>query len=96
MTQRMLASAEWLLLAVALVWGTSYGVAKLALEHYPVYGVLAVRFILAGLCLLPALRTTPWQAWRVALLMGSEPVFGALFAWLWLGEAMGPLRWLGG
>ena len=33
---------------------------------------------------------------RVALLMGSEPVFGALFAWLWLGEAMGPLRWLGG
>ena len=27
---------------------------------------------------------------------GSEPVFGALFAWLWLGEAMGPLRWLGG
>jgi hypothetical protein len=37
----MLASAEWLLLAVALVWGTSYGVAKLALEHYPVFGVLA-------------------------------------------------------
>lgn len=27
---------------------------------------------------------------------GSEPVFGALFAWLWLGEAMGPLRWVGG
>ena len=49
MGQRMLASAEWLLLAVALVWGTSYGVAKLALEHYPVFGVLAVRFILAGL-----------------------------------------------
>ena len=33
MGQRMLASAEWLLLAVALVWGTSYGVAKLALEQ---------------------------------------------------------------
>lgn len=71
MGQRMLASAEWLLLAVALVWGTSYGVAKLALEHYPVYGVLAVRFILAGLCLLPALRTVRWQAWRAGLPMGG-------------------------
>ena len=71
MGQRMLASAEWLLLAVALVWGTSYGVAKLALEHYPVYGVLAVRFILAGLCLLPALRAIRWQAWRAGLPMGG-------------------------
>ena len=71
MGQRMLASAEWLLLAVALVWGTSYGVAKLALEHYPVFGVLAVRFILAGLCLLPALRAIRWQAWRAGLPMGG-------------------------
>ena len=29
--------------------------------HYPVFGVLAVRFILAGLCLLPALRAIRWQ-----------------------------------
>ena len=35
------------------------------------FGVLAVRFILAGLCLLPALRAIRWQAWRAGLPMGG-------------------------
>lgn len=33
---------------------------------------------------------------RVALLMGSEPLFGALIAGLWLGESMTVLGWFGG
>jgi drug/metabolite transporter (DMT)-like permease len=33
---------------------------------------------------------------RVALLTSSEPVFGALFAVLWLHESLSPLGWLGG
>lgn len=33
---------------------------------------------------------------RVALLMGTEPVFGALFAVVWLGEQLPPMVWLGG
>ncbi|MEA3124252.1 MAG: hypothetical protein QOD67_1271, partial [Caballeronia sp.] len=33
---------------------------------------------------------------RVALLMGSEPAFGALFAWLWLGEKISLIAWVGG
>ncbi|RKP57892.1 DMT family transporter [Pararobbsia silviterrae] len=33
---------------------------------------------------------------RVALLMGSEPMFGALFACLWLGERMSVIGWIGG
>jgi drug/metabolite transporter (DMT)-like permease len=33
---------------------------------------------------------------RVSLLMGSEPVFGALFAVLWLNESVSPLGWAGG
>ncbi len=40
-----------------------------------------------------AARTSPS---RVSLLMGSEPVFGALFAVLWLGEQMTRLGWAGG
>lgn len=33
---------------------------------------------------------------RVALLMGSEPVFGALFACVWLGERLTLSAWIGG
>jgi drug/metabolite transporter (DMT)-like permease len=33
---------------------------------------------------------------RVSLLMGSEPAFGALFAYLWLGESISLSAWLGG
>ena len=33
---------------------------------------------------------------RVALLTSSEPVFGALFAVLWLGEGLSAVGWLGG
>lgn len=36
------------------------------------------------------------SATRVALLMGCEPAFGALFAALWLGEKLGWSGWLGG
>jgi drug/metabolite transporter (DMT)-like permease len=32
----------------------------------------------------------------VALLLGSEPLWGALFAVFWLGESLGPAGWLGG
>lgn len=37
-------------------------------------------------------RTT---ATRVSVLMGSEPVFGALFAVLWFGESLSSRAWLG-
>ncbi|TWI52303.1 threonine/homoserine efflux transporter RhtA [Pseudomonas duriflava] len=33
---------------------------------------------------------------RVSLLMGSEPLFGALFAVLWLDESLNTLAWIGG
>lgn len=33
---------------------------------------------------------------QVALLLGSEPLWGALFAVCWLGEPLGPAGWLGG
>ena len=52
--------ADLMLLAVAVVWGTSYGVAKEALAFYPVLGFLAVRFGLTFVLLAPAL----WGALR--------------------------------
>ena len=54
-------SAFWvsdlMLLAVAMVWGTSYGVVKGALTFYPVLDLLALRFGLTFLVLSPALRS---------------------------------------
>ncbi|WCM93093.1 DMT family transporter [Acidovorax sp. NCPPB 2350] len=66
-----LSGADGALLLVAIVWGTSYGVAKGALAFYPVFGFLAVRFLLAAALLAPvALRgTTPAQR-RAALCAG--------------------------
>jgi len=38
-------------------------------------------------------RSTPT---RVSLLMGTEPVFGAMFAVYWLHESLSITGWLGG
>nr|WP_019366380.1 EamA family transporter [Pseudomonas luteola] len=45
-----------MLLSVAIVWGTSYGVAKEALYFYPVLGFLSVRFLITFVLLAPTLR----------------------------------------
>jgi len=49
--------SDLMLLAVAMVWGTSYGVAKSALAFYPVLGLLALRFGITFVVLSPALRS---------------------------------------
>ncbi|MCY1280233.1 carboxylate/amino acid/amine transporter [compost metagenome] len=68
---RLLPAADLLLLLVALVWGTSYGVAKQALAFYPVLGFLAVRFCLTFLILLPQLRGAGRRAWAPGLPLGA-------------------------
>jgi len=47
---------DLMLLAVAVVWGSSYGVVKQALIVYPVLGLLALRFGITFTLLLPARR----------------------------------------
>ncbi|NYH98913.1 DMT family transporter [Cupriavidus plantarum] len=54
---RLLWVADLMLLAVAIVWGTSYGVVKFALDFYPVLGLLALRFGITFVVLSPALRS---------------------------------------
>ena len=43
-----------LLLLVAIVWGTSYGIAKTAILYYPILGFIALRFILTCIIFSPA------------------------------------------
>lgn len=67
---RLLQLSDLLLLLVALVWGTSYGMAKQALEFYPVLGFLAVRFCITFALLLPQLRGAGRRAWAPGLPSG--------------------------
>jgi drug/metabolite transporter (DMT)-like permease len=54
--ERLLLLSDLMLIAVAVVWGTSYGVVKSALVFYPVLGLLALRFGITFVILSPALR----------------------------------------
>ncbi|MBB3261527.1 drug/metabolite transporter (DMT)-like permease [Paraburkholderia bannensis] len=83
---RLMHLADWLLLAVAIVWGTSYGVVKHALAFYPVLGLLALRFALAFVLLSPALRTLRGVS-RKAL--GGAMLMGGLLLAIFLCEAFG-------
>jgi drug/metabolite transporter (DMT)-like permease len=71
----LLLVSDLMLLLVAVVWGTSYGVAKGALAYYPVLGFLAVRFGLTFFLLLPTLwrlsRVARRDAWRSGLPLGG-------------------------
>ena len=78
-----LRSPEVMLLLVALIWGTSYGVAKGALVFYPVLGFLSVRFVLTFMALLPFLR----GQWRKALKPGC--LLGSVLLAIYLSETFG-------
>ena len=72
-------ACDFALLLAAIVWGTSYGVAKGALAFYPVLGFLAVRFLLTAALLAPAcLRAT--RAQRRDALRAGVPLGGLLMA----------------
>jgi len=64
MRSRFRVSADLLLLAVAFIWGTSYGVVKSALLVYPVLGLLALRFGITFVLLAPTLRALGPLRWR--------------------------------
>ncbi len=70
MARRNLWLADAMLLAVAIIWGSSYAVAKQALWFYPVLGFLAIRFGLTFILLLPQLRGEGRRAIRPGLPLG--------------------------
>lgn len=70
MNTRLVRNADLMLLLVAIIWGTSYGVAKQALVFYPVLGFLFIRFSLTCVLLLPSLRGHLRQALRSGVPLG--------------------------
>ena len=69
-TQRTIGLADAMLLLVAIIWGSSYAVAKQALWFYPVLGFLAIRFGLTFVLLLPQLRGDGRRAVRPGVPLG--------------------------
>lgn len=79
--------SDLMLIGVAVVWGTSYGVAKGALNHYPVLGFLAVRFLITFALLLPVVLRLDRATQRDALRSGLP--LGALLLGIFLCETYG-------
>ncbi len=76
-----------LLLLIAAIWGSSYSVVKTALSWYPVVGVIAIRFLLTAILLMPYLLRLP-AAQRRQTLAVAVPTSLGLFA-LFLAETAG-------
>jgi drug/metabolite transporter (DMT)-like permease len=81
---------DLLLLAVAMVWGSSYGLAKESVAFYPVLGFLAIRFGLTFVLLLPSLRALRQPEGRAALKAGLP--LGAILLTIFLFETFGVLH----
>lgn len=76
-------NAEGMLLAVAVVWGTSYALAKQAVAFYPIVGFLFIRFFITFILLLPWLKGHQ----RTALIPGL--ILGTVLAAIFLCETLG-------
>jgi drug/metabolite transporter (DMT)-like permease len=86
--EQWLRVSDLLLLAVALVWGTSYGVVKHALAFYPVLGLLALRFGITFVVLSPSLRALLRVSRRT---LAGVFMAGALLFGIFLAETFGVL-----
>ncbi|MGT2430226.1 DMT family transporter [Cupriavidus basilensis] len=78
--KRFLLLSDLMLLAVAVVWGSSYGMVKSALVFYPVLGLLALRFGITFLVLSPTLgRLRHADAATMRAVLGTGVLLLAIF-----------------
>jgi len=80
----------------SLIWAISTGELNFNLPA-TVYGAA---FYLAVACTILAYLGQTWaqartSPTRTAIILSMEPVFAAFFAWLWIGERLGTLGWIG-
>jgi drug/metabolite transporter (DMT)-like permease len=85
---RLLLLSDLMLLVVAVVWGTSYGVVKSALVFYPVLGLLTLRFGITFVMLSPALRSLRHADART---LRGVFIAGVLLLGIFLSETFGVL-----
>jgi drug/metabolite transporter (DMT)-like permease len=85
---RLLLLSDFMLLVVAVVWGTSYGMVKSALVFYPVLGLLTLRFGITFVMLSPALRSLRHADART---LRGVFIAGVLLLGIYLSETFGVL-----
>lgn len=59
------------LLFVTLVWGTTFPIIRAAAAHLSGTEISAIRFLVAGVCMLPFALKAPRAAWRDGVLLGA-------------------------
>lgn len=79
--------SDVLLLLVAIVWGSSYGLAKQSVALYPVLGFLAIRFCMTFVLLLPWLRNVASPEGRNAFKAGLP--LGLILLAVFMAETFG-------
>ena len=96
-----------LAIAVAVVWGMGFVVAKAAMSHFSPILLMALRFTLTALCLIWFFRPPPgvfrslfWialvsAALQYSLTFNGEVPFGLLLAWAVFGDRIRPRQALG-
>ncbi|SAK68080.1 multidrug DMT transporter permease [Caballeronia hypogeia] len=87
--RRLLPISDLLLFAVAMVWGSSYGIVKSALAFYPVLALLALRFGITFALLAMNLRHLRRAS---AATLGGVFVLGLLLLSIFLAETFGVLH----
>lgn len=59
------------LLLVTLVWGTTFPIIRAASEHLSGVEITALRFLVAGICVLPFALKASRAAWRDGIVLGT-------------------------
>jgi O-acetylserine/cysteine efflux transporter len=81
------------IVAVVVIWGVNNAAAKLATETMPPMMVGALRFALAGACLIPFVRP-PFPNWKSLLIivgLGGPIHYGLIYLAFWLAQDVSPV-----
>ena len=85
--QHRLSSLEIVaIVAIVVIWGVNNAAAKVATEHLPPLMVGAIRFAIAGACLIPFVRP-PFPNWKSLLIIvgiGGPIHYGLLYLAFWM------------
>lgn len=67
--------------AIVIIWGVNNAAAKLATEYMPPMMVASLRFMIAGVCLLPFLRPPfpNWKSMVLIALLGGPVHYGLIY-----------------